>query len=152
MKRLVTLMGVVILALLMAAGVWITLDNLGRIIESGTFPAMGTKEVIPVERSCVDDMQQYNSEVEARINAAILLERAKHQVVEDEMEDTINKAVLEERGRWVRQIEVAIGSMKIFEDGVYQTPTGEYGCIPYTLCDSEKEMLWNPQDLFWPPE
>jgi hypothetical protein len=42
--------------------------------------------------------------------------------------------------------------MKIYEDGVWETPEGEFGCIPYSLCDADNEMLWNPQDLFWPPE
>jgi hypothetical protein len=66
-----------------------------------------------IESSCVDDLQQYEDEVEARINAAVLLER----------------------GKWVSQIEAAIGTMKIYEDGVWETPEGEFGCIPYSLCE-----------------
>jgi hypothetical protein len=132
MKRLVVLFIVVALALLLAVLgglVWSNIYDGFLAVQAGQYQS---EEVIPlvIESSCVDDLQQYEDEVEARINAAVLLER----------------------GKWVSQIEAAIGTMKIYEDGVWETPEGEFGCIPYSLCDADNEMLWNPQDLFWPPE
>jgi hypothetical protein len=154
MKRLVVLFIVVALALLLAVLgglVWSNIYDGFLAVQAGQYQS---EEVIPlvIESSCVDDLQQYEDEVEARINAAVLLERARHQAAQDDMQRIINEAVLEERGKWVSQIEAAIGTMKIYEDGVWETPEGEFGCIPYSLCDADNEMLWNPQDLFWPPE
>ncbi len=130
MSKVLVVIVVVLLAVAIALGLIMFVDSLDTVADEFNGQTF-CQDITPVvvESSCVEDLKQYEHEVQARINTAVLLERA----------------------RWVGQIETAIGTMQVFEDGSWVAPDGNTGCISYTLCDPEHDNLWYPADLFWPP-
>lgn len=123
-KALITIV-IVMLAIAVGLGVVEILNYFDEAVDIIERPAL----IATQEATCRDQLSEYDDEVAARIELAVMLERARHNA---------------------RLVQV-IGPMTIFEDGSFRGPPGVVGCIPYALCDVDNSELWHPQSIFTDP-
>lgn len=127
-SKLVFIVFVAVLAALIGYTVvgWYSFFQEGGVVSPLRVEVAVDPVVVDRDGSCVDALQQYESEVQARIDGAVALERA----------------------RWAGMRANAKGEMHgIYEDGSFTLPDGTSGCMQYTLCDINNPLIWAPQDM-----